>query len=137
MLDSLREAVLAHNVVSGNMRVTCIDARAYGNDSVEAGHNFGDLLEASAERELRSGGVFDQNRQASLGKVEPFGGCSDGSGGAKQSLFAVGAAKRAGMEHEIIRAERKRALDFATEGQHRLMQEKIIRARHVYEIVGV
>ena len=64
MLQRLADAFLAHDVVSGNMGVAGIDARADRNDAVEPIQNLRNLLEASAKRELRPGGVLDQDRQA-------------------------------------------------------------------------
>ena len=61
MLQSLVNALLADNVVSGNVRVTSIDAGADRNDSAQALQHLRDLLEASAEREFRAGRVLDQN----------------------------------------------------------------------------
>src|ERR1035437_5342327 len=97
MLQGLVEALVADYVVSGNVSVAGIDAGADWNESAQAIQKFRNLFEAAAERELRSGGVLDQDGQTALGQVEPFGGGGDG-GGPQQPLLAVGAAKRTGMQ---------------------------------------
>src|SRR5207253_2300483 len=72
MLQGLIEAGLAHNVISGYMRMTGIDAGSDWNHSTQSIQNLRDLLETSSQRELRAGGILDENREPACGQVEPL-----------------------------------------------------------------
>src|SRR5438270_632529 len=87
MLQRLKDAFFADDVVSGDMRVTGIDACGYRHDSVQPEENLGDLLEASSQRKLGSGGIFNQNRQSALGQIKSLRRSSNGGRCAQQALF--------------------------------------------------
>ena len=55
--------------------------------------HFGDLLEAAAQREFRSRGIFDKDGESGAGQVKALGGRGNGSGGLQKSGLAVGTAK--------------------------------------------
>src|SRR5580704_12186847 len=93
MLQGLVETRFADDVVAGNMRVAGINACGYRDDATEAADDFGDLLEASSEREFGTGGILDEDGQARAREIETLGGSRNGSGGLQQARFAIGAAK--------------------------------------------
>ena len=70
MLQGFIESGLANDVVSGNVSVTCVDARANRDDSAQTIQDLRDLLKTSAQREFRAGRVFNENREPARGEVE-------------------------------------------------------------------
>ena len=79
----LIQAFFADDVVACDVGVAGIDARGDGNDAAQPIDNFGDLLEAAAERKFSSGRVLDQDGQPAVGEIQPLGGRGNGSGGSQ------------------------------------------------------
>ena len=93
MLQSFIESSLADDVVSGNVRVAGIDARANRNHSAQALQNLRHLLEAAAQREFRAGRVLDQDRESALGEIQSLRRGSNRRSRSQQSLLAVSPTK--------------------------------------------
>src|ERR1700722_3989680 len=98
MLQRPVKTVLAYDVIAGDMRLAGVDASAYRNQPAQAINYFCDLLEASAQRKFRTRGVLDENCQSTPSQIEPLRRGRNGSRGSQQSLLAVAAAKRTGMQ---------------------------------------
>ena len=137
MLQSLVNALFADDVVAGDVSVAGVDARGDGNDAAEAVDDFGNLLEAAAEREFGAGGVFDEDGKAGLGEVKALRGGGDGGGGLQQTGFAIRSAKGAGMEDKIIGAYGQGALDLTAESFDGFSEEQFVGAGEVHQIIGV
>ena len=93
MLQGLLDALFADEVIAGDVGVAGINAGGNGDDATEAADDFGDLLEATSEREFGTGGILDEDGQTRSREVETLGGSRNGSGGLQQARFAIGAAK--------------------------------------------
>src|ERR1700722_1895945 len=126
MLECLIDAFFADDVIPGNVRVARVDARGDRHNSAQAAEYFCDLLEASAKRKLRASSVFDEDRKAALRQIKASGGSTDCGSSSQQPLFAVRAAKRSRMQHEILGTQRQRAFHFAAKRFHRFIQKQLI-----------
>src|SRR6202046_1433314 len=93
MLQGLVDALGADDVIASNVRVAGINACGNGDDATEAADDFGDLFEATSEREFGTGGIFDEDGQTRAREVETLRGSRNGSGGLQQARFAIGAAE--------------------------------------------
>jgi hypothetical protein len=78
-LDGGGVAFVGDQVITGHVRVACIQADGNGGTDLEECHQFGDLLEAAAERELGAGGVFDEDGDLTVA-VQAIDGAGDGFG---------------------------------------------------------
>src|ERR1035441_4943492 len=107
MLQRHIEPFFADNVVSRCVRVAGVNARSHRNRAPQTLQNLRHLLEAAAQRELRSSRVFDQDCQASLGKFKPLRRCCDRSSGTHEPLLAVTTAKGPRVQHQVPRAQSK------------------------------
>ena len=119
------------------MSVAGIDAGGDGNDAAQSLDHFRDLLEAAAQRKFRSRGIFDEDGQPAFDEIKVLRGRRNGRGGLQQSSLAISAAKRAGMQHQIVGAHRERAFDFAAKRLDGFLQEQLIRAGQIHQIIGV
>ena len=102
-----------------------------------AGDEFGDALKAGAQRELGSGGVFNQQGEAVVGHLEAVGGADDGGAGVGDALLARASAEAAGVEDYVLGMQRDGALQLGAEGGDGFLQHLRIDARDVDEVVGV
>ena len=71
MLQRKPAPVFTDDVVSRNVRVTSIDAGAYRHGPAQKVQELRYLLESPAQRILRARRIFDQDRQTTLGEIEP------------------------------------------------------------------
>src|SRR6266704_3478349 len=79
---------VAHDVVSRNVGMARIDASSHRNVFPQGLDKLRYLLEASAQRELGSGGVFDEYRKLRRFEVESITGFAQGFGSTLQTIFA-------------------------------------------------
>src|SRR3954469_17223798 len=86
-------AFFGNNVIPGDVHVARVNASSHGNVISQMLDDFGDLLEAAAQRVLGAGAVFDQDCESALRQVEIIAGGSDCGGGLQQSLVSIGATK--------------------------------------------
>src|SRR5580704_2575505 len=114
-----------------------VDASGDRDQSLKAVEHLGNLLEASAQRKFSSGGVFDEDGETTLGEVEARRSGVDRRRRSPQSLFAIGAAKRSRMQHQVIGAECERPVDLAAKSFNRFLEKQRSRAGEVHQVVGV
>ena len=131
----LVDAFFADDVVSGDVSVTGVDAGRDRNDAAQAIDDFGDLLEAASQGEFGASGIFDQDGESGFRQVKALGSSGDGGSGLQQSSFAIGAAERAGMEHEIVGADSQRTLDFSAKRLDGFLQELLVGAGQIHQII--
>ena len=110
---------------------------ATGACVAEKPHQFGDLVEAAAQRAFGAGGVLDEKGEAGALPGNAVHGALDGFGGEFQADVAAEAFPGAGMEDEVIGAQRKCALDFAAEAGNTLLANQLGLAADVYQVAGV
>src|SRR5271157_2034507 len=128
MLQRFVDTFFSNNVVSGDVRVTGVDAGGDGDNAAETVDNVGDLLEAAPEGEFGAGGIFNKDSESGFCDVQALSGGGDGGSRLQQSGFAIGVSKRAGMENEVISANHHGTLDFSPEGFDGFLQEELVGA---------
>ena len=126
---------VTNNVISGDVGMTGIDAGSARHEVAQEVQQLGDLFEVGAERELRSGGVLDQNAQLSGFEVKALGPLLDGECDAPQAFFAAGAAELSRMKDEIVSPKCQGAFDLAAKARNGLRMEFGIASRQVHQIV--
>ena len=97
----------------------------------------GNLLEIAAEGKLRAGRVLDEHAQVAASQIQAFDRLLNRQRNPPQTFFAAAAAKRAGMQHQELRAQRQSALHFAAKGHDRLGMKFRISAREVDQVIGM
>ncbi len=112
-----------------------IDASAHRNGSAEQTQQLSHLFESAAQRIFRARGIFNQNRQPAVGKLESAARFSNVSGCARQSFFAARSPKRSRMQDHIVRAQRQSPLQFASECLNRFFQEWRVRPCQINQVV--
>src|SRR5215469_40731 len=135
--EGLLHSFRSHDVVPGDVRVTSVDARPHRHQALQALENFGDLLKASAQRVLGASGVFDQDSEIALGKIQTMSRSLDSGRRAQQTRFAICAAKRPGMQYQVIGTQHQGTLNFSAKSTNRLLEEQRRRAGQVDQVVGV
>jgi hypothetical protein len=129
-----REPVLVAYVVPGGEGVRRVEADA----EVEAGAPLGNLaqvLEAVADALALPGRVLDEDSEGA--EFEPFAGRLQTVGAGAEGVRLARAARAAGVDDEVVRAEREAALDLLAEGGDRLLADRVVRGGEVDKVVGV
>ena len=85
-------AVGGDDVVAGDMGVAGIETDRHRRVGAQKPHEFGDLVEAAAERKLGAGGVFDEDGEAGALPGKAVEGAFDGFGGEPEPLVAAEAS---------------------------------------------
>ena len=81
-------ALGAHQIVAGHVGVAGVQADADRRGGLEPRDQFGYLLEAAAQGELRPGGVFNQDVKRRSLPRKPVDGAGNGVGGKFEALVA-------------------------------------------------
>ncbi len=142
-LHGLDVAVVGDDVVAGDVDVAGVEADGDGGAGLEGFDEFGDLFKLAAERELGSGGIFDEDAEGGGGFCGGFGKCDgvdgalDGFGGEAEAFLAGEALPTAGVKDEVFCAEGEGALDLAAEGDDGVGADGFGLAAEVDEVAGV
>ena len=137
LADGFFVALGGDQVVAGYVGVAGIEADVNRSGGAETVDKLGYLLEAAAERELGTGCVLDQDVEAGRLPRETVDGAGDGVGGKFEAFIAREALPRAGMEHQVLGAQRQRSLDLSTKGGDALLANLVRLAADVDQVAGV
>src|SRR5271166_2711970 len=137
LVERVRKAFFAYDVISRNVRVAGINASARGHEAAQQIQQLCNLLEVATERKLRSGSILDQDAQIVRRQVEPVHCLLDGQGDTLQAFFPAASAKRARMQDQELGAKGKRPLHLAAKRRDGLGVELRIAAREIHQVVGV
>ena len=88
LFDGLLIALGGDQIVTGDMGVAGVETDGDRGRRLEPGDEFGYLLEAAAERELRSGSVFNEDVEGSLLPGQAVDGFGDGFGSQLEAFVA-------------------------------------------------
>ena len=95
------------------------------------------MFELTAEGELRSGSVFDEDAQIARRQVEPIYRLLDGQRDPLQPFFTTASTERAGMQHQELSTQCQCPFHLATKGGDGLGMKLRIAACKIDQVVGV
>ena len=134
--QSLVEAGLAHNVVPGNMAVTCIDAGRDRDDAAQPIQISATCSKLPPRENSLPGEFSIRMVSPPFARSRP---CVAAAIAAtiRDSPAHGRPAKRTRMQDHILRAYRERPFDLAAKRCHRFLQEQFVGAGHVDQIIGM
>src|ERR1019366_1846396 len=137
LIERVVVSTSADDVVPGDVSVAGVDAGPARHEVAQQVQQLCNLLEVTAQRELRSCGVLNQDAQVAGGQIESIRSLLDGQRHALQAFFTAAAAKRSGMQHQEFRLERKGAFHLSAKRGNRLGMKFRIASRQVHQVVGM
>ena len=137
LLHSLQQrvqAVFLTDVVAGRERVCCVEANADRKLRAES-HDHVEMFEAMADAVALSGSVLEQDTQ----RTEPqtFARNLQTLRTQSKRILFTRTAATAGMDHQVIDAEKQRTLDLFAKRLPRFLQHQIVGGGKIDEVVAV